>query len=209
MPVPHFLGVAVTPGLHPRLRGDLEDVVALLADRKVDPLPLASKEGAGDVHAQQAVLVKERQADLVRLQLPRRIVEHLEGEEAFLLGLVDRRALVKLLQDSPQLLRGLVALQAHFALVATVSVLERDVVLALIVGEAMQTVSDDEFRRELFTLELDFMARQVAQVVGHTFMLERLPLLDGVDLKFWQAHSSSTSWVRARFYTKKTVRLAS
>ncbi len=106
--------------------------------------------------------MEECQADLVRLQFARGAVEQVEREEAFLLGLVDRRALVKLLQDPPQFLRRLIALQAYLTLVSTISVLVGDVVLALIVRKAMQPISDDEFRRELFPLELDLMARQVA-----------------------------------------------
>ena len=136
--------------------------------------------------------MEKGQADLVRLQFTRGAVEHVHGEKAFFLGLIDRCALIQLFQDTPELFRRLVPLQAYLAFMSTVWVQIGYAVLAVIIGEAVQSVSDHEFWRDFFPLENHFMTGQMAKGKGFSIVLEAFPDLNGIYLILLQARSSST-----------------
>lgn len=146
----------------------------------------------------------KRQAHLVGLQQARSAVQHAHSEEPFALGVVDR-SVVQVLDDALELLGGFVALQADHLRVAAIGIQVRDIVTAVVFGEAVQAIRHDKRVILLITCEHHLVRRQVAEAVLNAFVLERLPFLDRVDVKFSQAQSSSTL-VRARFYTKKTIR---
>lgn len=156
MAVPDFFRTLAF-GLHPRFRCHLKNVEPPFADGGVDTFPFARNKRTGDVHSQQPVFMKKGNADLVGLKLSGRAVEHVHGEKPFVLGLVDDRALIELFEDAPQFFRRLIALQAHFALVSPIGVLVGNVVLAVVIGEAMQTVGNYEFGRYLLPLEHHFV----------------------------------------------------
>lgn len=183
LPVRLFLGVD----------RDLEDAEPLLLDRYAGrAFSEPGKESAGDVDPQHPVFAKDGHADLERLDFAAGVVHYIQGEKAFALRQVNRSA-GEFFQHAPQLLGRFVAFQADESAFTPVGVLQWKVLFGVVLGKAMQPVGDDEADRilALFLLKKDFVTVQMVEVIRHPSMLERLPMLDSVNVKFRQAQSPS------------------
>lgn len=143
--------------------------------------------GTRDVYAQYTIFAKESQAHLVGLKLPRRIIQYIDSEKALAFSLVQNRH-IQLLNDSVQMSGCLISLQADCLSMPPISIIIRNVIAAIVFGEAMQAVRDDESVVLPAPLEYHFMARQMAQLIAHSGMLEIRPFLNRVNVKFRQTN---------------------
>lgn len=129
------------------------------------------------------MLAKDGHADLERLQLAAFVVHHVQGEKAFALRQVDPGTRAESFDHGFQLLGGFIAFQAYQLAVTTIGVHQRNIVLGAILGEAMQTIGDDEADRRPLLLEDDFMTVEVSKIIRDPIVAERLPVLDGIHVK--------------------------
>ena len=170
----------------PRVGGHPEDAEALLLHRHTwCALTRADKERAGHVNAQKAILTEDRHADFERLQLAAAGIQQRHREEHFTLDLIDG-CHVQFLDKPPQPLGRRVALHANGPAFPAIGILQGNILVSVVLGEAMQTVSDDELQRLLVfvLLKNHHMSIQMPKVVRLAGMFERLPLGDSVHLKF-------------------------
>ena len=108
--------------------------------------------------SQYSMFAKDGHADFKGLNDTTGVIHHVQDEKAFALRQVDPGSRAESFDHVFQLLGGFVAFQAHQLAVTAIGVHQRNIVLGVIFGKAMQAIGDDEADRLPILLENDFMA---------------------------------------------------